>query len=330
VGIQHAPPPAILRRLLTAKGQLIGASGANTPVAIPAGAEGRILRARTAEANGLAWEDPAFAASVITSGTLPVARGGTGLSALGTANQVLRVNAGGDALEFADPAGGGVDGSGTAGHVATWSDADTLTSVGGTTTGHLLRWNGTAWASGAPSDLAFARMHGTAVLDRFYVPDSTVTSNTATIGANVIVGRFLAIGRRCRVTEFGAEVTTLGAGSKARIGLYTVVDGIPDTLVAESGELDCSSTGVKSGIATATNIEPGVYLIAIHVGTASAVFRTLQAIVSSVSTSAFGTTSNALFVSGIAYGSLPATFPSGFSSLATNPVVLGVKLADWA
>jgi hypothetical protein len=42
-------------------------------------------------------------ATEITSGTLPVTRGGTGLSSLGTATHVLRVNAGGTALEFAAP-----------------------------------------------------------------------------------------------------------------------------------------------------------------------------------------------------------------------------------
>lgn len=41
------------------------------------------------------------------TGTLPVANGGTGLTALGTALQVLRVNAGGTANEYATLAGGG-------------------------------------------------------------------------------------------------------------------------------------------------------------------------------------------------------------------------------
>lgn len=39
-------------------------------------------------------------AGIITSGTFPIARGGTGLSALGSAGQVLRVNDAGDALEY--------------------------------------------------------------------------------------------------------------------------------------------------------------------------------------------------------------------------------------
>jgi hypothetical protein len=41
------------------------------------------------------------------SGTLPIANGGTGLTALGTAGQVLTVNAGATALEFASGGGGG-------------------------------------------------------------------------------------------------------------------------------------------------------------------------------------------------------------------------------
>ena len=41
------------------------------------------------------------------SGTLGTANGGTGLTAIGTAGQVLRVNSGATALEFADESGGG-------------------------------------------------------------------------------------------------------------------------------------------------------------------------------------------------------------------------------
>lgn len=42
-----------------------------------------------------------------TTGTLAVSRGGTGLTSLGTALQVLRVNAGATALEYGTPSGGG-------------------------------------------------------------------------------------------------------------------------------------------------------------------------------------------------------------------------------
>ena len=81
--------------------------------------------------------------------TVPYTKGGTGLTALGSALQVLRVNSGGTALEFADPAGGGtIDGSGTADYVARWTDANTLAAA-------ALRDNGTRAAVGdAPSSTA--------------------------------------------------------------------------------------------------------------------------------------------------------------------------------
>jgi hypothetical protein len=41
------------------------------------------------------------------TGTLPIANGGTGLTAIGTAGQVLTVNTAGTALEYQTPSGGG-------------------------------------------------------------------------------------------------------------------------------------------------------------------------------------------------------------------------------
>ena len=45
--------------------------------------------------------------------TVPTTKGGTGLTSIGTAGQVLTVNAPGAALEFADAAGGGIGNTGT-------------------------------------------------------------------------------------------------------------------------------------------------------------------------------------------------------------------------
>jgi hypothetical protein len=55
-------------------------------------------------ANWISLGDTAIDASDITSGILPFARGGTGLGALGSALQLLRVDAGGTALEYFTPA----------------------------------------------------------------------------------------------------------------------------------------------------------------------------------------------------------------------------------
>jgi hypothetical protein len=66
-----------------------------------------------------------IATSSITSGTLGYARGGTGLGALGSADEVLQMNTGGTALEYGKVQAGNLDvaGNGTAGQVLK-SDGD--------------------------------------------------------------------------------------------------------------------------------------------------------------------------------------------------------------
>ncbi len=74
--------------------------------------------------------------SIALSGVVPIANGGTGLSALGTALQVLRVNATGTALEYATPEAAG---TGTVTSVAATQPAEGLTITGSpiTTSGTL-------------------------------------------------------------------------------------------------------------------------------------------------------------------------------------------------
>ena len=73
------------------------------------------------------------------SGTLGTANGGTGLTSIGTAGQVLKVNSGATALEFADESGGGGSGSSYIEHSSTVSDSLAIGAgtnrmyVGGTT-----------------------------------------------------------------------------------------------------------------------------------------------------------------------------------------------------
>ena len=73
----------------------------------------------TAETNDLG--------SAVT-GTLGVANGGTGLTSLGSANQVIAVNSGGTALEFQNQSGGGGSGSSYIEHSSTVSDSLAISS----------------------------------------------------------------------------------------------------------------------------------------------------------------------------------------------------------
>ena len=63
--------------------------------------------------------------SITVAGTLEVGSGGTGLNSLGSADQFLKVNGAGTALEYAT-VNTGIDGSGAANQVAVFSDADTI------------------------------------------------------------------------------------------------------------------------------------------------------------------------------------------------------------
>jgi len=80
-----------------ASGALTVGSFGTTANTFCQGNDSRLFDARTPTAHST---------DLLTSGTLPVARGGTGLTTVGAALQVLRTNAAGNALEFAAPSGG--------------------------------------------------------------------------------------------------------------------------------------------------------------------------------------------------------------------------------
>ena len=94
--------------------------------------KGRVTSATTLSASDI----PNLPASIITSGVLPVVRGGTGLSALGTALQYLRTNAGATAMEWATLTA--ITGSLTAPRIPVASGAGTLVDYDD------LRWDNTA------------------------------------------------------------------------------------------------------------------------------------------------------------------------------------------
>jgi hypothetical protein len=96
------------------------------------------------------------------TGTLGTGNGGTGLTSIGTAGQVLKVNSGATALEFADESGGGGSGSSYIEHSSTVSDSlaissgtnrmyigNTAFSGSGTMAGYLVISHGYANFTGA-------------------------------------------------------------------------------------------------------------------------------------------------------------------------------------
>ena len=102
----------------------INSSGANLVGTLTANTTATITCILTTGTTAASWD---FDLTGFTT-ALPVARGGTGLTALGTANQVLAVNAGATALEFQTAGGGGLKTQIFTGP-GTWSNPGAVTSV---------------------------------------------------------------------------------------------------------------------------------------------------------------------------------------------------------
>ncbi len=98
--VSAAAATAVGNGVLTTKGDIVSYSTLAVRVAV--GANDTVLFADSTATPGVAYKTIDLSTSRIV-GVNTVAKGGTGLSALGTALQVPRVNAGATALEFATP-----------------------------------------------------------------------------------------------------------------------------------------------------------------------------------------------------------------------------------
>ena len=105
----------------------------------------------TTSLNGLT-PNVATTGAVTLAGTLGVPSGGTGLTALGLANQVLSVNAGATALEYTTPTTGTVTSVATAGTVNGLTlTGGPITAAGTITLGGTLAINNADWSGTANS-----------------------------------------------------------------------------------------------------------------------------------------------------------------------------------
>ena len=105
----------------------------------------------TTSLNGLT-PNVATTGAVTLAGTLGFASGGTGLTALGLANQVLSVNAGATALEYTTPTTGTVTSVATAGTVNGLTlTGGPITGTGTVTLGGTLAINNADWSGTALS-----------------------------------------------------------------------------------------------------------------------------------------------------------------------------------
>lgn len=222
------------------------------------GTAGQLLRVDGA-GTGLEYWTADFNASVITAGTLAVARGGTGLGTfaqgdllyasaantlaalgIGSANQQLRVNAGGTAPEWFTPSGGG---SGDV--VGPASSTNNRLAIFDSTTGKLLKDSSSITAaSGALAGVSSISAPAASALSLFDngsgIPTYYQSAGTVHIGRNDLD---LTI-------NLGASAAAAGTSTSCTITtLYNGSSGTPRNLFVYGG---LASPTASSNAADAT------------------------------------------------------------------------------
>lgn len=162
------------------------------------------------------------------SGTLSVSKGGTGLTAVGSALQVLRTNAGATSLEFATVGSGDVVGPASA--------TDNAITRFDSTTGKLIQNSGaTIDDSNNMSAASYTATGGTAANNTMYVASNVLRLRGGTSGLGFNNSSGTEIGS---VTDAG--VWTLGPSS----GATATVNGA----IALNGVATVSSSGTYNGL----------------------------------------------------------------------------------
>jgi hypothetical protein len=187
------------------------------------------------------------------TGTLPTGNGGTGLNAIGSALQLLRVNSGATALEYATiVTGGDVAGPGSAtdGQVALFDGTTGKLIKGATTTGVLKASSGVLAAAVSGTDYAPATS-GTSILKgngsggfssasagTDYQAPITLTT-TGTSGAATFVGNTL------NIPQYSGGSGTVTSVAQTFTGGIVSVSGSP---ITSSGTLALTVAGTSGGI----------------------------------------------------------------------------------
>ena len=199
----------------------------------------------TTSLNGLT-PNVATTGAVTLAGTLGFASGGTGLTALGLANQVLSVNAGATALEYTTPTTGTVTSVATAGTVNGLTvTGGTITTTGTITLGGTLAINNADW-----SGTALSAANGGTGQTSYTTGDLLYASGATALSK-------LAVGSASQVLKGGASPTWGALTNQAAISQYNIAIGAASTEIVSSSRIligRSAANSVEIGNNTAANL----------------------------------------------------------------------------
>lgn len=162
-----------------------------------------------------------------------------------------------------------------------------------------------------------------------------VTSHTTGTGLNTgaLRARPWVVGRSGTLSGLGLVCAVGVATAKARIGIYdSDANGYPGALLAESGELDCSTSGRKLTTGLSVVLDPAeVYWIAFLGGTANPNLAVLNSVTTIGACIAAAASTSVGVMMGLtvaqSYGALPSTFPASATDInGGTPIPLPLLL----
>jgi len=152
----------------------------------------------------------------------------------------------------------------------------------------------------------------------------TDTYTHADFGANVLAGDYYPVFRRLRFDRVGIFIAGAGAaGARARLGVYRDEDGAPSTLVADFGEALADVAGWQE-LTIDLTLEPGAYWLAVLLNDATVDLQRMHYATRPRLVGPPAIRGDHYYATGVTYGPLPATFPSGAYTGAPVEVMLRV------
>lgn len=153
--------------------------------------------------------------------------------------------------------------------------------------------------------------------------------STSALAKNVLYAVPFILDAEFTIFNLAFEVTTLGAGSTARMGLYDSIDDLagrtyPNNLVIDAGEKVTTSTGVKS-TTTSLQLEAGrlYWMVYVCGGTTAPSVRALPAAACGTLLGAQTTGGNTMLTVAFTYAALPQTFPALATQSQASAPALG-------